>query len=1037
MNSRDRLVGRDDAFRATQTLLRGLAAGNGELLLITGEAGSGKSAMLVEVSRQAIGSHARVLRGACWDGVGTPPYWPWTQVLRGAEPSLPVGALGSAARLLSGQPTKPPGSAAESTDAQFRLFDDVASALRRLAESGPLVVLLDDLQWADVSSLRLLEFVRAQLSAEPVLLVGAYRDTEAAEELRRVGGQLLPLVPIGTADVADLVTVVAGSRPSMEQADAVRRRCGGNPFFVRELTRLMLARGGWAQLDGGESPALPDGVRATLTARLDRLSAPTRDLLAVMAVLDRDVGGGVLSRLVGDGTPESISDVLDEAVRARVVSGDDTGSPRIAHDLFRDAVLSRVPPRRRAQLHGEVGRALLDLYGGPTARDLYPAGAAARLAAHFLAAGSDCAVEARTYSVLAAEDASARLGHEDAVRHYENALQLRGALEPDADLLLALAVSEDRAGDGVGARETYGRVAELAQATFDPALLARAAIGMHSLGDRVGADTGEVFELLTEAAAATSGQVDAFTASPAGADLRSRVLAALARQYRHSAAAGLDPAAVLAADEAVVLARVAGDPATQAVALLASHDVAWQPGSARERLRLASTMADLAHDAADPELQAEATLLRASALVELGDPVGRAELTAYTTLAGNLGDARGRWGRLSRRATLAEMAGRLDEAIALADQALELGRAVGIPDAAGCHATLRGSLAALGAAMPPLDQLLPDLDPLWPLFPLLSAWSDIYVGELSRARATMQGFAVRDLSGRYDLEMLAAAAVVCAAVGTVDQQRWLYDQLAPHAGLHVVVGGCAAYHGAVDDHLGRLAAALGQPDRAAQHFSAAMAQHDRLGTPAWGEVSRRARDRLVAGGVFRPDGETWQLTFDSVEARLPDARGLHDIATLLGAPNQDIHVFTLLGLPNPGLGADPPVLDERARAEFAARLRVLDIDIAEADATADPERSARADAERRALLQELSAATGLGGRKRRLGAETERARKAVGARIRDVLLRVDRVHPTLARHLRDTIVTGTTCSYHPHRARPGSCDHAWLSTLLFEYLVRS
>ena len=141
----------------------------------------------------------------------------------------------------------------------------------------------------------------------------------------------------------------------------------------------------------------------------------------------------------------------------------------------------------------------------------------------------------------------------------------------------------------------------------------------------------------------------------------------------------------------------------------------------------------------------------------------------------------------------------------------------------------------------------------------------------------MRSFAVRDIAGRHDLELLAAAATVCAEVGSADQQQWLYDQLAPHAGTHVVVGGCAAYHGAVDHLLGLLAAAQGHTDRAARHFTAAIEMHDRLGTPAWGELSRRDRDRLTPADVFRRDGDTWHVTFDGRSAHLADAKGLHDI----------------------------------------------------------------------------------------------------------------------------------------------------------------
>jgi hypothetical protein len=133
-----------------------------------------------------------------------------------------------------------------------------------------------------------------------------------------------------------------------------------------------------------------------------------------------------------------------------------------------------------------------------------------------------------------------------------------------------------------------------------------------------------------------------------------------------------------------------------------------------------------------------------------------------------------------------------------------------------------------------------------------------------------------------------------------------------------------------------------------------------------------------------------------------------------------VHVFTLLGIDSPATGADP-ILDERATATYRARLSELDADIAEADRRGDQQRSERASAERTALLHELSSAVGLGRRPRRLGDETERARKTVSARIRDVLARVERGHPALAQHLRDSISTGTVCRYTP------SADRRWLT----------
>jgi len=498
------------------------------------------------------------------------------------------------------------------------------------------------------------------------------------------------------------------------------------------------------------------------------------------------------------------------------------------------------------------------------------------------------------------------------------------------------------------------------------------------------------------------------------------MLAALARLRIHSALrTAVDPETRGIANQAVELATAANDPAALGHALLAAHDVAWEPGSANERLTIIAAMADAAGQARDADLVAEASLLRASALIELGDPSGRTELTRYTRLADDLGHARGRWGALSRRATLAEISGRVDEAIGFADAALKLGLQIGVPDARGCFSTLRGSLAAFGSGMPTLEELLPESDPMWPVFPLLRAWDLVYRDDLVQSSACMLGFALEDIVGKYDLELLAVAAVVCATVGSQSQREWVYGRLQPYAGIHAVIGGCAAYHGSVDHHLGMLSIALGERREAVRHFDSAIAQCERLGAPAWAAISRRERDRLqpaAPGDVFRYEGTTWQFACSGQHAQLPDAKGLHDIAALLRSPGREIHVFSLLGMPAPPSGADM-LLDEHARAEYARRFAKLEREITAADAAVDPSRSERAIAERDALVHELSAASGLGGRQRRLGDQTERARKTVGARIRDALDRIERVHPLLAGHLRLALRTGTTCAYVPSDER--------------------
>jgi hypothetical protein len=265
-------------------------------------------------------------------------------------------------------------------------------------------------------------------------------------------------------------------------------------------------------------------------------------------------------------------------------------------------------------------------------------------------------------------------------------------------------------------------------------------------------------------------------------------------------------------------------------------------------------------------------------------------------------------------------------------------------------------------------------------------------------------------------EALAAAAVVFAVAGSDAQRTWVYEQLRPYAGTHVVVGGCASYHAAVDHHLGALAASLGDTATAEAHYRTALAMHERLGAAGWVRLSEQALAKLTAvnpaANEFRLVNGVRSLSFQGKQVQLPDSKGLGDLAVVLGAHGAYVHVLTLVGHKLARMGADP-VLDERAKAAFKSRLDHLAQEIDDADATGSLERAKTLQSERDALIRELAAAAGLGGRDRRLGDETERARKTVSARVRDALSKIERLHPELATHLRGALRMGTVCSYTP------------------------
>lgn len=992
-----RLIGRDPILATLRSGAASAARGRGKLVLVTGEPGIGKTALLAAMTGEGAQAGALVLWAQCWDGDGVPGYWPWAQVLRAGVAA--GGDPGSADVLL-------PERAAEATGQvdRFRLFDAVVAFLARLAEHRPVMVALDDLHWADEGSLRLLEFAARHLTAHAVLLLGAYRDEEGGQVLRRLAGtgERVLLPGLARAEVAALMTELTGTAPAPAVALDVWRRTGGNPLLVRELTRLLAAQGGYRQ-PTASTPELLDSVRDILERRLARLSQPCAELLTVAAVLGPEARIDVLHRVAGD----DVARLVDEAVDARVLARTSPAGPyRFSHDLFRETILAGVPAEQRIELHLAVGRALETLRA--EGARVHPA----ELAAHFAAARAQAPAEAVRYGTAAAEDAVVRLAFEEAVGHYERVVAAvdLGAEPAAADrleLLLRLGSARNRTGDTAGAHDALREAADLARRRDDGTALARAAIGIHELGWRT--SHAEAIATLEEAARVLP---------DSASGLRARVLAALARDLHHSADERRDwnRAPQLAA-QGVEDARRSGDPGTLAFCLLALHDTRWRQGTARDRLPLIDEMRAAADAAGDRDMAAQARLLRATALIELGDRDGPTELDAYCRLCEELGHARARYGALSRRATAALIAGELDRAAELAGTAYDIGTAVGEPDSRGVYETLMAGIRRAGGDPKRIgddpDGRL-ESEP-WPGSPLIEAYEHLVAGEPTAAGRALERLNLDDLPETYDLELLTFAADTIAGAGSAEQRGRVEQLLRPYAGLHIVVGGCAAYFGAVDHYLGILARSLDRPDDAQRHFAAAVALHDRLGAPGWAEHSRRLgaacrSEQRAHACVFRRDGNVWTIAFVGNESHLPDSKGLRDLAVLLARPGEAVHVVELHTGRAPQVGADA-VLDDRAKTAYRRRLADLESSIDQAEADHDTHRAEKARAERDALIHELSAAVGLRGRSRRLGDERERSRKAVTARIRDAIGRIDRADPALGEHLRAAVRTGTWCTY--------------------------
>jgi len=492
-------VGRGEELDVLTAAYASARAGQSTAVLIGGDAGIGKTRLLDEFSAHTRESGALVVTGVCVPIDGGLPYGPVAGILRDIGRQLGDDAatrmlgplaegLGSAASEFGVEAAIGAGRHTEDM-AKTRLFESILSAFTKLAAQQPLVVIVDDLQWADSSSAELVTFLVRNLDDAAVLIVGAYRseDVGADHQLRPWLVELgrharvtnLHLGGLGQDELTALVGAILGHQPDWALADAVWNRSQGNPFFAEELTAA------------GPSPTLPPELERVIMARVAALSPKTQQVLRLAAVAGTTAEHRLLAAVAEGFDADALDAALAEAVdRQLLVVDDDRSGYRFRHALVREALAASLLPGERARLHRQVASALV------ADRTLVPVDAghrATELATHWWEAGEW--TEALEASTAAADAAAAMWAYPEAYGHLERALAAVARLPADGppDLDTRLELLERAAdlaylvADGARAVELIRSAIDGAGSATDPATLARryAMLGRNtwSIGD--------------------------------------------------------------------------------------------------------------------------------------------------------------------------------------------------------------------------------------------------------------------------------------------------------------------------------------------------------------------------------------------------------------------------------------------------------------------------------------------------------------------------------------------------------------------------
>ena len=883
------VVGRAVEVEAMAAAVKRVVDGGGrEVVLISGEAGVGKTTVAAEAARAAFDDGACVLFGHCEEDLATPyrlfaealghyvAHAPEERLLthvesHGSELTRLVPAL---ARRL---PDLPPSTATDADTERYLLFGAAVDLLAMASQDQPVILVFDDLQWADKGSLLLLRHLVATDLPMQVLVLGTFRDSELSYSHalldtlgalhRQSGVTRVELTGLDDAGVVSLMEAAAGHTlddTGVGLAHALYRETDGNPFFVSEVLRHLSetgsiyqdANGRWLAVASLEVIALPESVRVVIGGRVGRLGPEAQRVLAQAAVIGQDFDLDVLARSTG--VPEDqLLDILDRAAAAALVRErlDAPGQYRFAHALIQRTLYEDLGPTRRARAHRRAGEALEAIYGERNGAHI------GELAHHWFSATQPVDVtKAIVYSRRAAEAALAALAPDEAVHYFSQALQLLGQeREPDplleVDLLIGLGSAQRQAGLS-SFRETLLDAARLAQALGATERLVAAALANNrGLFSSLGVVDGEKVQVLEAVLEAMP---------PDDSNERALLLATLCNELTHGRP--LEERRGLA-NRAKDMARRLADPATIVQVLNLVEQPLEAPPTLHERVADTNEALMLAETLGDPYHHYFAAVYRRISAAAAGDrQTALSCLDLMESLSQRLRQPILMWITTFHEAAQALIAGDPERAEALSTEALQIGTECGQPDALSFYGSqmviIRHEQGRLGELLPVIEAVAAETGMPGYKGALAASYLDAD-GEPDAVAlleaAVSEGFASL-LVGIGWLEAVTAYAQVAIELHHAEAAAILFDMFAPY---HDQMG----FNGLmplepVAMYLGSLATVLKRFDEAETYFVEATEFGHRMNAPfslartnlSWGRMlthraavgdTERAQDLLA------------------------------------------------------------------------------------------------------------------------------------------------------------------------------------------------